>query len=108
MRLLFLAAADPQGSWRAGFDLAQAAAAYDHPLALGFAGPGLALICRRRSPASAAPFSSLVLLGLTEACAPQAERSRWDLDADWVLPLRWLDPPSWSEWLRAGALEPWP
>lgn len=106
LRLLFLHGAGDTAAWRAGFDLAQAAAALDVPLEIGFAGAGLDLIrtgtAAAHGPAGGA-FASLALLGIDQALAPAAERV---VDGA-ALPLLWLDAAAWQSWLRRAPLQVW-
>lgn len=103
LRLLFTRG--PEGDWRAGFDLAQAAAALDLPLQLGFAGDGLRLVLAdahdRRAPAFGA-FASLELLGVAAAHVPSPAPRNAS-----ALPLQVLDADAWRAWLRAGSLQTW-
>lgn len=101
LRLLFTDAVH----WRAGFDLAQAAAALDQPLELGFAGAGLELILEAPGgarPPSFGAFASLELLGVEAVRVPLAVPARPS-----ALPLRALAAGEWRTWLRAQALQAW-
>jgi len=100
LRLLFVHGPS-EDLWRAGFELAQAAAALDVPLELAFAGPGLDLIaansdCGRR-------FASLELLGVDQVRVP-SERVPNDSS---TLPVQELSKAQWHHWLRAAALQVW-
>lgn len=103
LRLLFTCG--PGGAWRAGFDLAQAAAALDVPLELGFAGDGLELVRvavdGRRASVSGA-FASLEMLGVEAVRVP----APWPAQAS-ALPIQALAADAWRAWLRAGPLQTW-
>lgn len=104
LRLLFAHGPGNEALWRAGFDLAQAAAALDSPLELGFAGDGLRLITLNPDgsrPASYARFASLSLLDVAAACVPAA------LAGPAALPLEPLGDQAWRDWLRRAPLQVW-
>lgn len=106
LRLLFVHGPADDAIWRAGFDLAQAAAALDMPVEIGFAGAGLALVGVDQvgppSPAGGA-FASLELLGVDCAWAPAVERKTQRT----ALPLNWLSAEDWRVWLRRAPLQVW-
>lgn len=108
LRLLFLGPEDADGRWRAGFDWAQAAAAFDYPLQLGFADRGLELLqalAGQPPHGRAAPmFSSLSALGLEAVYAPLAQCQALIQS---TLPVVWLGDSDWRDWLRAGDLRVW-
>jgi len=101
LRLLFVHGPE-DAVWRAGFELAQAAAALDVPLELAFAGPGLELITTQRD--CARNFASLELLGVDQVrieTAPQGAASKL------ALPVQQLSALQWQAWLRAAPLQVW-
>lgn len=104
LRLLFTHGPENEAIWRAGFDLAQASAALDLPLELGFAGDGLRLITLQPSggrPPSYARFASLGLLDVAAARVPAA------VCGPAALPLEPLDDQAWRDWLRRAPLQVW-
>ncbi len=109
LRLLFARGQHP-ATWRAGFDLAQAAAALDVPLELGFAGAGVKLIVPSAAVAEAVAgagvWASLTLLGVECVYAPVSCRDGLDPDRA-ALPVRWLDASDWRAWLRCAPLQAW-
>jgi hypothetical protein len=109
LRLMFTHA-PAADTWRPGFELAQAAAALDMPLELGFAGAGLELIMPRaaaiRSQPGTGVWASLALLGVEGVHAPAACRDRF-VGAHSALPVRWLETDAWLEWMRRAPLTGW-
>lgn len=109
LRLLF-ARGPAAAPWRAGFDLAQAAAALDLPIEIAFAGAGLALIMPTTGEVAAAPvrgaWASLELLGVEQVLAPAPCAAEFDASRA-VLPVRWLDAGQWRDWLRQAPLQVW-
>ena len=109
LRLLFARGHHP-ATWRAGFDLAQAAAALDVPVELGFAGAGVQLIVPSVADAEIVAgsgiWASLALLGVERAYAPASCRDGLDPDRA-ALPVRWLDARDWRAWLRCAPLQAW-
>ena len=108
LRLLFVHGPGA-ACWRAGFDLAQAAAALDVPLELAFAADGLRLILADPQDPSGklarGAYASLELLGI-EAVHAQA-RAAISQDAASALPIHWLQPAAWQAWLRRAPLQVW-
>lgn len=108
LRLLFVHG-PASACWRAGFDVAQAAAALDVPVELGFAGEGLGLIRFVLDDAhgkrARGAYASLELLGIEVVNAPAAESG--DTQAASVLPVSWLQPADWQAWLRRAPLQVW-
>jgi hypothetical protein len=109
LRILFVRGR-AASTWRAGFDLAQAAAALDVPLELGFAGDAVELIVPAPSDTAAIAgsgvWASLALLGVEHVHAPAACRDGLDLGRA-ALPVRWLDPGDWRAWLRRAPMQVW-
>lgn len=109
LRLLFTRA-PMAANWRAGFDLAQAAAALDVPLELGFAGAGLELIVPRvldtGTMAGTGAWASLALLGIEQVRAAAADSAGFDRGRS-ALPVLWLDAGDWREWLRHAPVQGW-
>lgn len=109
LRLLFTRA-PAAGSWRAGFDLAQAAAALDVPLELGFAGAGLELIVPRAldtgTLAGSGVWASLALLGVERVHAASAGCEGFDRSRG-ALPVLWLGADDWRGWLRRAPVQGW-
>lgn len=104
LRLLFAHGPEHPAIWRAGFDLAQAGAALDLPLELGFAGDGLRLITRMPDgsrPPSYARFASLGLLDVAAARVPVS------VPLPAALPLAPLGEQGWRDWLRRAPLQVW-
>lgn len=110
LRLLFVHGPADGALWRAGFDLAQAAAALDMPVEIAFAGAGLSLVYSDREgatgPATGA-FASLELLGVDSARAPIVERESQHSARRTALPLTWLCADDWQRWLRCAPLQVW-
>ena len=108
LRLLFVHG-PASAFWRAGFDVAQAAAALDVPVELGFAGDGLGLIRAGLDDAhgkrACGAYASLELLGIEVVYAPAA--GPVDTAAAPVLPVSWLQPADWHAWLRRAPLQVW-
>ena len=108
LRILLLGSDQPDGNWRSSFDLLQAAAALEVSVEIGIAGPALRWLLPDPAESSdiARAFSSLALLDLAPIIArgpcPYALAGRQP-----VLPLRWIDPPAWRQWLRQAALQVW-
>jgi hypothetical protein len=109
LRLLFVRGRQ-LATWRAGFDLAQAAAALDVPLELGFVGAGVKLIVPSAADAEVVAgsgvWASLTLLGVERAYAPASCRDGLDPDRA-ALPVHWLDASDWRAWLRRAPLQAW-
>lgn len=109
LRLLFMRAPG-DSAWRAGFDVAQAAAALDVPLELGFAGPGLQLIVPPAADTSVARgtgvWASLALLGVESVYAANAGSAGLDRQRS-ALPVVWLDPVDWRRWLCRASVQGW-
>ncbi len=109
LRMLFTRA-PAAATWREGFELAQAAAALDVPLELGFAGDGLELIMPlavdAEVPAGTRVWASLALLGVDSISAPEDCRRRFDSERA-ALVVRWLDADEWRTWLRRAPLQGW-
>lgn len=104
LRILFTHGPGDETRWRAGFDLAQAAAALDSPLELGFAGDGLQLITLEADgtrPASYARFASLALLDIAAVRVPGP------VGRPAALALEPLGDQAWRAWLRRAALQVW-
>ena len=108
LRLLFVRGPGA-ACWRAGFDVAQAAAALDVPVELAFAADGLRLI---RADADDTPgkaargaYASLELLGIESVYAPA--RPELSAAAVTALPIRWLQPAAWQSWLRRAPVQVW-
>lgn len=108
LRLLFVHG-PASACWRAGFDVAQAAAALDVAVELGFAGDGLGLIRAGLDGAhggrARSAYASLELLGIELVYAPVG--GALDTTAAAVLPLCWLQPADWQAWLRRAPLQVW-
>ena len=105
LRLLFLHGPET-ALWRCGFDLAQAAAALDIALELGFAGDGLGLIVAAAADTkslSHRSFASLEMLGIDQVFAPMTANARLQS----ALPLRRLDAHAWHAWMRRAPLQAW-
>jgi hypothetical protein len=109
LRLLFTRA-PAATTWRAGFDLAQAAAALDVPLELGFAGDALELIMPLAADtgvvAGTGVWASLALLGVDQINAPATCRNRFDSERA-ALAVCWLSADQWQAWLRRAPLQGW-
>jgi hypothetical protein len=109
LRLLFTRG-QHLATWRAGFDLAQAAAALDVPLELGFASAGVKLIVPSATEtevvAGSGIWASLTLLGVEYAYAPASCCIGLAPDRA-ALPVRWLDASDWRAWLRRAPLQAW-
>ncbi len=108
LRLLFVRGARAN-SWRAAFDIVQAAAALDLPVELAFAGAGLGLILPDSEGAhgqsARGAYASLELLGIETVYALANGQSV--ANARSVLPVSWLQPSSWQSWLRRAPLQVW-
>lgn len=95
--------------WRAGFDLVQAAAALDLPVELAFAADGLDLILATGSEpearAARGAYASLELLGIDMVRAQAIARG--DRAPTSALPVQWLQPSAWRDWLRCAPLQVW-
>ncbi len=103
LRLLFI---DPQTQWRPRFEQLQAWLAFDLPVSIGFATPALELLRSRDGQGkrmSAAAFASLRPLGLDFVYAPGLAGTVFDAE-ELVLPVRYLSPQDWRDWLRDDAL----
>ncbi len=104
LRILFAHGPEDEVIWRAGFDLAQAGAALDLPLELGFAGDGLRLITLQSDgsrPPSYARFASLGLLDVAAVRVPAAA------SGPAALALELLGEQAWRDWLRRAPLQVW-
>lgn len=108
LRLLFVHGPEA-ACWRAGFDLAQAAAALDVPVELAFSADGLRLLLADvdDAPGRAArgAYASLELLGIEAVYAPV--RADAIVAAPSVLPIRWLESAAWQSWLRRASVQVW-
>lgn len=108
VRILYAAAPGSAGDWRAAFDLAQAAAAFDVPIEIACCGDGLAWL-RPSHPEhalAAAAFASLGVLGVTDIRVPAEAVVTMDAVHGTLAVLR-LDVDQWQAWLRQGPLQVW-
>lgn len=107
LRLLFVHG-PARPCWKAGFDVAQAAAALDVPVELGFAAEGLGLILMRADSLrgfTPGAYASLELLGIDRVYAPAPTDVSAALPS--MLPIHWMPPTAWKSWLRRAPVQVW-